>query len=72
MTAVSASKASMSRNCKVAVPGGPTLCHVAPPSTVRRTVPPLPLAQTTDELTTDSPRSRALEPVGVSCQAKSF
>ena len=31
ITALLASKASMSRNCKVSVPGGPTLCHVAPP-----------------------------------------
>ena len=39
-----------------------------PPFVVRRTVPTLPLAQTTRSLTTDSPRSLAVEPVGLSSQ----
>src|SRR5215211_5835485 len=55
MTAVLASKASMSRNCSVAVPGGPTFCQVAPAFVVRRTVPRLPLAQTTSSLTAARP-----------------
>ncbi len=71
ITAVCASKASMSRNWRVAVPGGPTLCHVLPPFVVRSTVPTLPLAHTTLSLTTESPRSRAVEPVGLSCHEKS-
>src|SRR5687767_14433165 len=60
--------ASMSRNCSVSVPGGPTDCQVAPRSVVRRTVPALPLAQATFALTAESPRRLAVEPVGVSCQ----
>jgi hypothetical protein len=67
MTAWSASNASMSRNCSALVPGGPTCCHVAPPSIVLRTVPRLPLAHATFALTADRPRRRAVEPVGVSC-----
>ena len=58
----------MSRNCSDSVPGGPTDCQVAPRSTVRRTVPPLPLDQAVLALTAESPRSEAVEPVGVSCQ----
>ena len=69
ITAWFASKASMSRNCRVAVPGGPTLCQVAPRSVVRRTVPRLPLAHAVVELTAERPRSLADEPVGVLCQA---
>src|SRR5829696_6639894 len=67
MTAVFASKASMSRNCRFCVPGGETFCQVPPPFVVRRTVPRVPLVQTTRLLTTDSPRNCAVEPVGVSC-----
>ena len=51
------------------MPGGPTLSQVAPRLTVRRTVPRLPLVHTIRSLTADRPRSRAAEPVGVSCQS---
>ena len=40
--------------------------HVAPPSTVRRTVPPLPLAQTTWLSTTHTPRRLASVPASTS------
>ena len=53
------------------MPGGPTDCQVAPRSVVRRTVPRLPLAQATFSLTAESPRRLAVEPVGVTCHAKS-
>jgi hypothetical protein len=69
ITAFCASKASMSRNCNAEVPGGGTFCHVAPRSTVRSTVPRLPLAHATSALTAERPRNPAVEPVGVSRQA---
>ena len=68
ITAVSLSNASMSRNWSAEVPGGPTDCQVAPLSVVRSTVPTLPLAHAALSLTAESPRSRAVEPVGVSSQ----
>src|SRR5262245_35630569 len=60
----------MSRNCSVAVPGGPTDDQVEPLFTVRNTVPALPLAQAVLWSTAESPRRRAVEPVGVSCQER--
>src|SRR5205823_3331024 len=68
MTAWSASNASMSRNWRVEGPGGDTFCQVAPPSTVRSTVPRLPLVQATFALIAETPRKLALVPVGVRCQ----
>src|SRR4051812_45732032 len=71
ITACRAEVASMSRNCRVDVSGGPTDVHEAPPSVVRSTVPSVPLTHATLWLTADSPRNRALLPVGDSCHATS-
>src|SRR5262245_27920794 len=60
----------MSRNCSVAVPGGPTDDQVEPLVTVRSTVPALPLAQAVLWSSAERPRRRAVEPVGVSCQER--
>jgi hypothetical protein len=54
--AVSRSNACTSRKSQAAVSGGATLCQVAPPSTLRSTVPLLPVAQTTLRSTTQRPR----------------
>src|SRR5689334_9386261 len=58
----------MSRNCRSAVSGGPTERQDRPPSTVRRTGPPVPLAQATRSLTAARPRSRAVVPLSRSFQ----
>ena len=65
ITAWVASNASMSRNCSVSVPGGPTELQLAPLSVVRRTVPVVPLTHAVDASMTDRPRNRSCEPVGV-------
>src|ERR1051326_6261649 len=48
-----------SRASSVAV----SFCHVVPPSTVRNTVAPAPLAQATRSLTALTPRSRTFIPL---------
>src|SRR4051812_17628517 len=58
----------MSRNWSGSVPGGETFAKEAPPSTVRSTVPPVPLTQATRPLTGARPRNWALVGVGFSCQ----
>src|ERR1700709_1067464 len=63
-TARRASNASMSRNSRAAVPGGPTDSQVRPPLLVRSTVPWLPPAQTVLALPTERPRGRGVLPVG--------
>jgi hypothetical protein len=67
-TAFRASNASMSRNCNSAVPGGPTLSQLRPPSVVRRMVPAEPATQATLSLTGASPRKRTVTPVSDNCQ----
>ena len=50
----------MSRKSDFSAPGTCITFQLLPPSTVRMTVPFVPLAQTTMELTTDNPRNEAL------------
>jgi hypothetical protein len=68
ISAVLRLKASMSLNWRFSVPDGPTDSQFRPWFVVRNTVPRLPLVQTVRSLTTERPRSRAAEPVGVSSQ----
>src|SRR5438128_332874 len=49
----------MSRKSSLLAPGTFIIFHVEPPSTLRTTVPPVPLAQTTLPLTTERPRNPA-------------
>ena len=67
---MSASNASMSRNACASASGGATFSQVAPPSSVRSTVPPLPLTHATSALTAETPRRPEVVPVGRSSQAK--
>src|SRR5688572_2147792 len=60
--AVRASIASMSRKSSVSVVTV-NFFHVAPPSSVRSTVAPEPLAHATDSLTALTPRKRAVTPL---------
>ena len=62
--------ASMSRKSSFSAPGTVKLDHVVPPSVVLRTVPLVPLAQTTRSLTALTPRSRAPLPVESGVQWK--
>src|SRR5579862_4894711 len=55
--------ASMSRKSSFAASGIVSVCHVPPPSAVRRTVPFVPLAHTTRSLAALTPRSRAVTPL---------
>src|SRR4051794_27962354 len=50
----------MSRKSSFWAPGTVITLHVAPPSVVRTTAPPVPLAQTTFSLTTERPRNEAV------------
>ena len=58
--AMSAPNASMSRKSRDSESGTATRAQVAPPSTVRTTVPLLPLAQATVSLTALTPRRRSV------------
>jgi hypothetical protein len=61
--AVRASMASMSRKSSCPESGIVRRCHVAPPSSVRSTVPFAPLAHATRSLTALIPRSRSVTPL---------
>src|SRR5262252_5472435 len=56
-------KASTSRKSALCAAGMGRGCHVRPPSTVLRIVPPAPLAHATDDETALTPRSRAVTPL---------
>src|SRR2546429_1597858 len=56
---VRVSTARIPRKSSDSAPGTLAACHVTPPSTVRRYVPPVPLAQTTRSSTALTPRSDA-------------
>ena len=60
--------ASMSRKSSRSASGIGSFCHEAPPSAVRSTVPPAPLAQATLSLTALTPRSRAVTPLACGVQ----
>src|ERR1051326_306764 len=65
--AVCASTASTSRKSSASVVTL-NLFHVAPPSVVRNTVPPEPLAHATRSLTALTPRKRAVTPLDCNFQ----